>query len=360
MAAQGHRPPNLSDVARQAGVSRWVAGQVINGGRGNSRVSEEVAQRIRLAARELGYQPNRAARLLLGQRSHIFGLLVASAGDPLTSFLVQYLNHESVKLGCHTLISNTMGRGELGQRQFNYYVEEFAQQRVDGVFCLIHPWLARDRQGLLARHPNTVFFESPGIPNAAYVTIDREAAVRLAVRHLIARGRQRIGLAVMTRSRPACLARRCGYALELAAHGLAVDEHLIAFGEDHGIRFAQHNRVTRQWEFPVERMDRLVEGLVRNQGVDAIVAHDDYWAAALVKRMRCLGIHVPDDVAVVGYLHPYLADWVDPALTTLDPRHRVVARTMVRMLETMVSGGTLPDDRRVAILRPRLIVREST
>lgn len=360
MSGPAGKPPTLTQIARLTGVSRWVAGQVINGGRGNSRVSASVAERIRQTAQELGYQPNPAARVLRGDRSHIFGLLVASAGDPLTSFLVQYLNTEAVKIGRHTLISNTMGRGQIGQREFGYYAEEFARQRVDGVFCLVHSWMPRDRRRLLEQHPNTVFFESPDIPSACYVTIDREEAARLAVRHLVERGRRRIGLAVMTASRPACLARRRGYASELAAHGLSADDRLIFTGVEHGIEFALHNRLTRKWEFPMERLDRAIDLLVGGQQADAILAHDDYWAAALIKRMRRRGLRVPDDVAVVGYLNHYLADWTDPALTTIDPRHRVAARLMVRMLETMASGGTLPENGRVGKIRPRLIVREST
>ncbi len=360
MPGPASKLPTLTQIARLTGVSRWVAGQVINGGRGNSRVSASVADRIRQTALELGYQPNPAARVLRGERSHIFGLLVASAGDPLTSFLVQYLNMEAVKVGRQTLISNTMGRGQIGQRQFDYYAEEYARQRVDGIFCLVHCWLPRDRRRLLNQHPNTVFFESPDIPGAVYVTIDREEATRLAVRHLIGRGRRRIGLAVMTASRPACLARRSGYALELAAYGLPIVERLIFTGQEHGIDFARHNRLTRQWEFPIERMDRAIDLLVGEQKADAILAHDDYWAAALIKRMRRRGLRVPDDVAVVGYLNHYLTDWTDPALTTVDPRHRVAARVMVRMLETMAAGGTLPENGRVVKIRPRLIVREST
>jgi len=360
MTLKSNRPSTLSDVARQAGVSRWVAGQVINGGRGNSRVSAEVAERIRLAARELDYRPNRAARLLLGRRSHVFGLLVASAGDPLTSFLVQYLNLEAVKIGCHTLICNTMGRGPVGERQFNYYIEEFAQQRVDGVFCLVHPWMERNRRRLVAAHPNVVFFESPGVAGASWVTIDREEAARLAVRHLVARGRRRIGLAVMTDSRPACQARRRGYEAELAAQGLAGDERLVFVGQTHGIRYPTHNRITRRWQFPVDRMDRLIEALIDGQQADAIVAHDDYWAAALIRRLRQRGLRVPDDVAVVGYLNHYLADWVDPPLTTVDPRHRVAARVMVRRLEAMIEGRNGEESGNVMSIRPRLIVREST
>ena len=358
MARPARRPPTLTEIARLTGVSRWVAGQVINGGRGNSRVSQEVAERIRKAALELGYRPNPAARVLRGDRSHVFGLMVASAGDPLTSFLVQYLNAEAVKVGCQTLVANTMGQGQVGARQFDYYVEEFAQRRVDGIFCLVHNWMPRDRESLVARHPHTVFFEPPGLPDTSWVGVDREEAVRLAVRHLWARGRRRIGLAVMTRTRPACQARCRGYRLEMKACAQAIEPRLFFVGEEHGITFPTHNRRTRKWEFPIDRADAVIDQLVVQQKADAIVAPDDYWAAALLKRLRRRGLRVPDDVALVGYLNHYLADWVDPALTTIDPRHRVAARVMVRMLEAMISGADTAT--KVVRIRPRLIVREST
>jgi DNA-binding LacI/PurR family transcriptional regulator len=163
----------------------------------------------------------------------------------------------------------------------------------------------------------------------------------------------------MTDTRPACLARRRGYAAELAAQGLARDERLVFVGQAHGIAYPTHNRITRQWEFPVERMDGLIETLITGQQADAVVTHDDYWAAALIRRLRQRGLRVPDDVAVVGYLNHYLADWIDPPLTSIDPRHRVAARLMVRRLEaTMVQGHALKPTE--INIRPRLIVREST
>ncbi|MCP4377863.1 MAG: LacI family transcriptional regulator [bacterium] len=97
------RQVRLVDVAQTAGVSRWVAGQVLNGGNGNSRASAEAKTRILQVAEELGYRPNHASQLLQGKRSNTFGVLVASAGDPLRSFLVQFLDLEAVKIGYHSL-----------------------------------------------------------------------------------------------------------------------------------------------------------------------------------------------------------------------------------------------------------------
>lgn len=345
----------LADVAHEAGVSRWVAGHVLNGGKGNSRTGPEAKRRIREVAEKMGYCPNRMAQSLRGMRSHTFGLLVASAGDPLRSFLVQHLDEESVQRGCHTLIGNTV----LAPGRFESYTEEFARREVDGVLCAVHHWCEGDRRQLLTLHPNTVFYENPGIAGATYVTVDREESVRLAVRRLAEQGRRRIGLAVMTQSRPEHVARRRGYVAELQSQGLPVDERLVFDGEAHGLTFARWDDSTRRWQFPFETTQAALDALVRDQGVDAIVAHDDFWAAALVKQLRARGIGVPSDVAVVGYLNHYLADWTDPALTTIDLAHRQAAQTMVGLLERTIAEGPLPEEERVVKIRPELIVRES-
>ncbi len=353
------RPATLTDVAKAAGVTRWVAGQVINGGTANSRCSKATRDRVLLASQQLNYHPNHAARRLCGKRSQTFGLLVASAGDPLRSFLVQSLDVEAVRIGCHTLISNTIGNPAVGSDQFRHYIDEFTRLGVDGVFCAVHRWWPGDRRALVQQHPCTVFYEDPGIPDACYAAVDRAAAVRLAVGHLAEKGRRRIGLAVMTLSRPTHCARLEGYRAELSVRGYEFDKRLVFNGEPHGLAFAWCEEDTRRWTFPVEVVDRAIGQLVCDAGADAIVAHDDFWAAALIRRLRARGIQVPNDVAVVGYLNHYLADWTDPALTTIDLDHQTAAKAMVAMLEKMVEGDPPNGPDRVVPIQPRLILRES-
>lgn len=358
--AAPQKPATLSDVARAAGVSRWVAGRVLNGGKGNSRVGTASAQRIRDAAKKLNYYPNHAALLLRGRRSHTFGLLMASASDPLRASLVQYIDAEAVKVGCNVLIGDAIGSATVGPNQFDRYVEEFARRGVDGVFCAVHHWFQGDRRLLRLRHPNTIFYEDPGVPGAAYVTVDREEAVRLGVRHLLERGRRRIALAVMTLARRPHLARLHGYQRELQNHGLAIDERLIFNGANVRLAFAKYSDPEGRWEFPVETIDAAIDRLVVEGKADAIVAHDDFWAATFIKRLRTRGLRVPDDVALVGYLNHYVADWTDPALTTVDLQHATAARQMVEMMARTITVGPLPEDERVVSIRPKLIVREST
>ena len=353
------KPATLTDVAAEAGVSRWVAGRVLNGGRGNTRVAAATAGRIREAAKKLHYYPNHAALLLRGKRSHTFGLLVGSAGDPLRALLVEHLDAEAVKLGCSVLIGNTIGNPAVGPNQFDRYVEEFARRGVDGIFCAVHHWFQGDRRLLVARHPHTVFYEEPGVPGAMYVTVDREEAVRLGVCHLLERGRRRIGLAVMTLARRPHLARLHGYQRTLQNHGLAIDERLVFNGAVVRLTFAKYDDRTGRWEFPTETIDAAIDQLVGQGKADAIIAHDDLWAVAFIKRLRARGLRVPDDVAVVGYLNHYVADWTDPTLTTLDLQHSLAAREMVEMMAKTLTRGPLPEEERVVVIPPKLIVRES-
>jgi DNA-binding LacI/PurR family transcriptional regulator len=353
------KPATLADVAEAAGVSRWIAGRVLNGGSGNSRVAALTAQRVRDAAKRLNYHPNRAALLLRGQRSQSFGLLVASAGDPLRALLVQYLDAEAVRIGCSVLIGNTIGNPAVGPNQFDRYVEEFSRRGVDGIFCAVHHWFRGDRRLLLARHPNTIFYEDPGIPGAAYVTVDREEAVQLAVRHLLARGRRRIGLAVMTLARRPHLARLHGYQRELQNHGMAIDPTLVFNGAVVRLTFARYSELEGRWEFPMETIDAAIDQFIGRGKADAIIAHDDFWAVAFIKRLRARGLRVPDDVAVVGYLNHFVADWTDPALTTVDLQPALAARQMVEMMAKTLTSGPLPKDERVVSILPKLIVRES-
>ncbi len=350
----------LADVAEAAGVSRAVAGQVLNGSKGNSRVAEKTAEKIWEVARRMNYQPNPAAQQLKGMRTRMFGTLVASAGDPLRSFLVQYLDTAAVKKGCHTIIGNTIGRMDVGPNQFDYYIEELARRGVDGVFCAVHNWFDGDRKLLVQQHPNTVFYEDVDVPGAHVVKANRYIAARLATRHLLERGRRRLGLVLSDLNRTSCEDRLRGYRDEHEAYGFETDEEMVFDAAKHGGAYPWHDTKTLTWTFPDEVVDIAIDQLVRDEGADALVCVDDFWGATLLRRLRARGVAVPAHVAVVGYLNHYLADWTDPPLTTIDTLQGAAAERMLEMMVQLVSRGPLPTEDRVVEITPKLIVRGST
>ncbi|PQO44244.1 LacI family DNA-binding transcriptional regulator [Blastopirellula marina] len=359
MSLDYNRPKRvrLVDIAEKVGVSRRAVSAVLLGTGGNRvGVGDQKAKEIRRVAKSMGYQPNLAARQLVGKRSHTFGLLVASAGDPLRSFLIQHLDEEAVAHGNRTLIGNTV----IAPDRFEKTVQLFTNSGVDGVLCAVHNWLPGDRAALLQQHPCTVFYEDPGIPGAAFVTADRVSAARQATAYLLSQGRRRIGLALTAKSRPSAKERLQGYKRALRDQDEQFRSDLLYYASPkYKDPFAWHNAESLKWSFPEDVIDDLIEKLVVGQSADAIIAHDDYWAATLIKLLHRRGVRVPDDVAVVGYLNHYLADFTDPPLTTIDLSHLAAAAEMVSLLEKMISGEELSPDQLQVRIEPKLIVRQS-
>lgn len=359
MTTNGKRV-RLVDIAQAAGVSVGVVSQVLGSGKSNSRASETTASKIKEIAAALNYSPNHSARRLRGARSNLYGVLVASAGDPLVSFLVQYLDMEALKVGCRTLICNTIGDTALAPDQFNYHVDELINQGVDGVLCAVHDWFGGNRKALIRKHPNTVFYGDPRIPTASYVSVDREASATLAVRHLVERGYKRIAIALRGSGNLKQSARLLGYRKAMVAVGRKVEERLIFKGDGLEMAIPMCDAQGERWELPPGIGARVVEALVARGRADAIIAPDDFWASVIIRYLREINLRVPQDVAVIGYLNHYLAEWIDPPLTTISRCPDLAARNMVLLLERLIAGTTMDIAERRVVITPKLIVRAST
>ncbi len=350
----------LSDIAKVAGVSVSVAGAVVNGSRkGNSRASEATRQSILAAARDLGYKPLQAARQLRGSLTNTYGILVASAGDPLRSFLIEHLDMGAVSIGHHTVICNTKDEDGHGDR-FLSEAESLKHRRVDGVFCAVLPWWPGDREALLELHPNTVFFEDPGIPGAAVVAPDRGQAVSLGLRHLFDRGRRSIGLLVQNKSSATGRARTEAFEDECRILGIPFRSDLIFDADQREIDCGHYDGATGTWSFPVEVAEAAVEHLVVKGKADAILAHNDFWASVCLRNLRARGLRVPDQVAVIGYLNHYLADWTDPPLSSISPGYLASAQAMIKTMRELIDGEGGDEVRSPIMIEPRFVQRAST
>src|ERR1700739_2081363 len=72
------REPAMTDVAKLAGVSHQTVSRVLND---HPNVREQTRLRVQAAINELGYRPNKAARLLVTGTSQVIG--VVSRSSPL-------------------------------------------------------------------------------------------------------------------------------------------------------------------------------------------------------------------------------------------------------------------------------------
>ena len=76
-----------------------------------------------------------------------------------------------------------------------------------------------------------------------------------------------------------------------------------------------------------------------------LFAYNDYRAARVMDACRQLGMHLPDDVAVVGANNDHImCEFCNPLLTSVACNGEAVGRLAAAMLDRMMAGEKLPPD----------------
>jgi LacI family transcriptional regulator len=97
-----------------------------------------------------------------------------------------------------------------------------------------------------------------------------------------------------------------------------------------------------------------------NRGVEftALVCYNDVSAFGAIRALMDHGLHVPEDVSIVGFDDTQSAAFHNPSLTTIrQPLNQMGAEAARILLQRIRGQATFPDA--VPIL-PELVIREST
>lgn len=337
-------PANSAEVARRAGVSRTTVSFVLNDVRDRG-ISEATRERVLAVARELGYEPNAAARTLAGGATRTVALVVPRIEHlHVDAFLAQLVG--SVNQACHAhglrlLIESTEGEG----REPGGFLQLVRSRSIDGLIVanlrtveIEHLRRLRD-----SRVPLVVLgCNLPASEGFATMGDDTWQSARLAVRHLLELGHRRVGL--VNYAAPefhSASQRERGWRQALADAGIDADPRWIAHGD---ISAHSGHEATR-------------ELLARGQALTALFAGNDTIALGALRALHEAGLRVPQDMALVGYDDIPLAPLAVPALTSVHTDPVGHGRLAVQMLLAQLRGTQLPPD--AGLAAPTLVVRES-
>lgn len=189
----------IKDVAQKAGVPVRMAARALSGTTlGKRRDARERAERIRQAAKELGYCPSEIAVSLTRGRTRTLGLLLPSLTDMFYAAASEIAMDEAAREGYSVLIRLTRFRPELAAEN----IERFRASRVDGIlFGDDCGGIPEELLELLRREtfPFLTFAHSNG-NGFSSVTPDHRAAIRAAVEALAARGHARLAFALFRKN----------------------------------------------------------------------------------------------------------------------------------------------------------------
>jgi LacI family transcriptional regulator len=116
---------NIYEVATLAGVSPATVSRVLNG----IRVTPEYAERVRAAAEELKYTPDRAARNLRRRSSEVIALVIPDIENPFFTAMARGVEDSARAAGLSVVLCNT----DEEQGKESRYLQVALSERMAGV-----------------------------------------------------------------------------------------------------------------------------------------------------------------------------------------------------------------------------------
>ena len=326
----------LGDVAKLAGVSTATVSRVYND---PGKVSADVQQRVRDAARTLNWIPNAAGRALASTRTHITGAIIPTLDDQVFASQVAGMQAVMAEHG----ITLFLGCSNYDPAQALTQVRAMLARGVEAV-SLVGEAYPPELFELLALHrvPYVVTYAYRDDSPHCCVGFDNRAAFARLTDHLLGLGHRDFAIVMQpSTDNDRVQARLRGIHDTLAAHGLAVrpaHQHegpaTIAFGRA-SLRAIADSAAPRP---------------------SAVICGNDALALGALLEAQALGIDVPSQLSITGFDDIALAREIRPSLTTMWVDTDAIGRKAAHaLLDALDSGRTGPG---CAVL-PELRSRES-
>lgn len=310
----------LADIAERLNVSTVTVSKALSDQKG---VSEEMRQKIKKLADELGYVPPSAGRKLKEQKSYNIGVVIAEQFlDKYDSFywqMYQMVTTKAVSKGCFTMLEVISSQDAEALNMPKLIQEE----KVDGIIVI----------GRMSEEYLDVLNEKSKIPivyldfyherkDCDAVISDSFYGMYRLVNYLFEMGHEKIAYVGTLLATGSITDRYFGYAKSLMEHGHKVREEWVI--DDRSLETGKIDA------------DNLLQ--LPAEMPTAFACNCDLTASEVIKKLKAAGYRVPEDISVVGYdnyLYPGLSD---VAITTYEVDMKEMARRAIHTIVRKISG----------------------
>ncbi len=319
------RPLTLRDVSEASGVSEMTVSRVL---RNRGDVSEITREKVREAAKQLGYVPNKIAGALASQRVNLVAVIIPSMSNMV---------FPEVLKGITDALDDTPLQPVVG---FTNYLPEKEEEvlyemlswRPSGVIIagLEHTDAARAMMQN-AGIPIVEIMDVDGDPVDAMVGISHRRAGRKMAKAIAKAGYKRIGF-LGTKMPLDHRARKRfeGFTEALAKAGLEMADQEFYSG---GSALAKGRQMT-------EAM------LERTKDLDFLYYSNDMIGAGGLLHCMDQGIDVPGEIGLAGFNGVELLDGLSRQLATMDSERSDIGRIAAEIITRRVDGtDPSPEDR---------------
>ncbi len=326
----------MKEVARIANVSVQTVSAVINEKPG---ITDETRLRVLAVVQELDYRPYWVAQSLRTRQTKTIALLISNISNPVFSTIASAAEDFAYSVGYSLVVYNT--HDDVGREA--RYIRMAGDRWVEGMLFVA----AQDRMDKLhalkaAGIPAVAIDRLPEGYNGPVVTLDNQAAGRLAAEHLLALGHTHIAhISGPLRLR---LARERveGFRNAIEAHGYYAGPVVGGDGN---------------WECE-DGYQAMRQLLLCQPRPTAVFCANDRMAIGAIRAAIEAGLRVPEDLSVVGLDDLEFAPYQNPPLTTVRQSFAELATRAVQLLLDILAERE-PAQRHI-VLAPTLVIRQST
>ncbi|ALV41256.1 LacI family transcriptional regulator [Pseudarthrobacter sulfonivorans] len=318
-----NRSVGIKEVAVAAGVSVTTVSHVLNDV-SYARISAETRGKVKSAAEQLGYGPNRLAQALRTQRTGMLGLVSEDiATTPHAGRIILGADEAARARGYNLMIINTSGSASPESRDAD--VEALLERRVDGILYATMYHRQVQVPVNLGSVPSVLVDSVSTRGSITAVVPDEEGGARAAVGILLAAGHTRIGFLNNTDNVPATRDRLRGFRATLTEAGLDGDAAPVE---------SEISEVQGGYE-AASRMLR------REDRPTGLFCYNDRMAMGAYRAAAELGLSIPGDLSVVGFDDQELiAANLYPGLTTVALPHYEMGAWAAENLIDAIEGKT--------------------
>lgn len=324
----------ILDVAKKAGVSKSTVSRVLTN---SNQVDPETKQRILTVMKELGYKPSRAAQTLRNNKTKLIAVLVPRISNNYYASLLQGMERVSAEHDYQVILCNT----ENDPKKELQYLNMLENHQVDGIVLTTFRNTTDTMKKFIAYGPIILVGEYYDGDLFSSVSINHEKAAYQAVEHLISQGHSKIGMINGGKESVIVKDRAKGFRQALAFRHIPVNEEWVLF-DSFGIQQGKNylNELLKLKDFPT-----------------AIFAGNDELAVGVIKEAKKHGLHVPNDLAIVGFDDQEISTVIDPTLTTVKQPIEQLGEIAATLIIDQLQGKVgLP---KRTVLETTLLIRES-
>jgi len=318
VTSDSHRPLTLRDVSEATGVSEMTVSRVL---RNRGDVSEKTRQKVLIAAKELGYVPNKIAGALASSRVNLVAVIIPSLSNMV---------FPEVMTGINRVLENTELQPVVGVTDYQPEKEEkvlyeMLSWRPSGVIIagLEHTDAARamlNASGI----PVVEIMDTDGKPVDAMVGISHRRAGREMAKAILKAGYRHIGF-MGTKMPLDHRARKRfeGLTEGLAKEGVEIEDRAFYSG---GSALAKGREMTK-------------EMLERSPDLDFLYYSNDMIGAGGLLYLMEQGVDIPGQIGLAGFNGVELLDGLPRRLATMDACRQEIGRKAAELIASQLDDN---------------------